>query len=113
MGHTGRKLENNSVETLHQLAITLRDQIERPTLGQWKNLLQVTADRAPEALPELARLMAAGQLTVRVWRQGGLLMRQGTWIPAILWSASTARPGKWTTRSLTMSQSRLATPTWR
>ena len=26
------------------------------------------ADRAPEALPELARLMAAGQLTVPVWR---------------------------------------------
>jgi NADPH:quinone reductase-like Zn-dependent oxidoreductase len=26
------------------------------------------ADRAPEALPELARLMVAGQLTVPVWR---------------------------------------------
>ena len=27
----------------------------------------------------------ARAITVRVWRQGGLLMRKGTWITAILW----------------------------
>ena len=32
----------------------------------------------------------ARAITVRVWRQGGLLMRQGTWITAILWIVAVA-----------------------
>ena len=32
----------------------------------------------------------ARALTVRVWRQGGLLMRKGTWITAILWIIAVA-----------------------
>jgi hypothetical protein len=32
----------------------------------------------------------ARALTVRVWRQGGLLMRKGTWITAILWVIAVA-----------------------
>jgi hypothetical protein len=47
------------------LARTLRDQIERPTLGQWKNLLQVTAEALsrtdPLVLPEL-REFVLGEL---------------------------------------------------
>ena len=32
----------------------------------------------------------ARAITVRVWRQGGLLMRKGTWITAILWIIAVA-----------------------
>jgi hypothetical protein len=32
----------------------------------------------------------ARAMTVRVWRQGGLLMRKGTWITAILWIVAVA-----------------------
>ena len=32
----------------------------------------------------------ARAITVRVWRQGGLLMRKGTWITAILWIVAVA-----------------------
>ena len=34
----------------------------------------------------------ARAITVRVWRQGGLLMRKGTWITAILWIIAVAAP---------------------
>ena len=32
----------------------------------------------------------ARAITVRVWRQGGLLMRKGTWVTAILWIVAVA-----------------------
>ena len=32
----------------------------------------------------------ARAITVRVWRQGGLLMRKGTWITAVLWIVAVA-----------------------
>jgi WD40 repeat protein len=63
LGELRKRLGDNPFP--EPLARALRDQIERPTLGQWKNLLQVTAEglsrTEPLVVPEL-REFVLGEL---------------------------------------------------